>query len=84
MIARDFAWFVVRTVLDQQFRTLYGAPGAALLILSSILIASPMAPKQGKAPEGAKGKKIHKDAEGRRSSHLWWVALLLFLLVIHP
>ncbi|MFJ9892510.1 hypothetical protein ACIQPR_04170 [Streptomyces sp. NPDC091280] len=84
MITRDFARLVVQAVLDQQSWTPYGTPGAALLILASILIASPMAPKQGKAPEEAKDEKVHKDAKGRRSSHLWWVALLLFLLVIHP
>ncbi|WP_406455888.1 hypothetical protein OH768_21305 [Streptomyces sp. NBC_01622] len=84
MIAPDFAWFIVRTVVEQQIRTSYGALGAALLILVSVLIASPKTPKKEKASKGAKGKKLPKDARGRQTWLLWWVALLLFLLVVQP
>ncbi|MGH1552262.1 hypothetical protein ACRAWF_09230 [Streptomyces sp. L7] len=70
MIVRDFAWFMIRSVVEQQIRTSYGALGAALLILVSVLIASPKAPR--------------KDAVDRQTWLLWWVALLLFLLVVQP
>lgn len=84
MIARDFAWFIVRSVVEQQIRTSYGALGAALLILVSVLIASPEASKKAKAPKGAKGKKLPKGAGSRQTLLLWWVALLIFLLMVQP
>ena len=74
MIARDFAWFIVRSVVEQQIRTPYGALGAALLILISVLIASPGATQKEKPPKEAKSKELPRG---------WWVLLLLCLLLAH-
>ncbi|MFJ6900149.1 hypothetical protein [Streptomyces hokutonensis] len=75
MIARDVVWFMVRFVVEQQLRTSYGALGAALLgLVSLLLITSPGATKKEKPPEEVKRKNV---------PGVWWVLLLLCLLMAH-